>query len=130
MNTVVSLWIAAPVLGKAVILQWTVLRMKYRNELTKQLARCEQQQQATSRDIEQGEAADRATATRLGCCHASSQAALGGRAAPTQSDSRMKEALNRMLDDADASRRHPPTNGFVDTQPSPHSPHDIGLLFR
>jgi len=77
-----------------VIIPWTVLRAKYRNELTKQHARHEQQQQTTSRHIEQA-----------------------------------KDALERMLDDASASRRRLPTDGFADTQVS-HSPHDIGLLLR
>jgi len=128
MNTVINLWIAAPVLAAAVILQWTVLRTKYRNELTKQHARHEQQQQTTSRDIEQ--AKRQIGQLQLDLAAATLQVKRLSAGRPTQSDSRMKEALNRMLDDADASRRHLPTNGFADTEPSPHSPHDIGLLFR
>jgi chromosome segregation ATPase len=130
MNTVIDLWIAAPLLGTAVILQWTALRTKYRNELTKQRARHEQHQQTASRDIEQakrqiGQLQHDLAAARLQLKRLS----MSG-AAPTQSDPHMKEALNRMLDDASASRRHLPTNGFADTQPSLHSQHDVGLLFR
>jgi len=121
MNTVVNLWIAASVLGTAVILQWIVLRTKYRNETTKQRARHEQQQQIASRHIEQ-------TKRQIGQLqHDLAAATLQVKRLSAQSDSRMKEELHRMLDGADASRCLLPTNGFADTQPSPHG---IGLLFR
>ena len=105
-----------------------MLRTKYRNELTKQHARHEQQQQATSRDIEQAKRQVAQLQHDLAAGTLQVKRLSAGR--PTQSDSRMKEALSRMLDDANASRRHLPTNGFAHTRPSPHSPHDIGLLFR
>ena len=105
-----------------------MLRTKYRNELTRQHARHEQQQQATSRDIEQAKRQVGQLQHDLAAATLQVKRLSAGR--PTQSDSRMKEALDRMLDDADASRRHLPTNGFADTRPSPHSAHDIGLLFR
>ena len=124
MNTVVNLWIAAPVLGTALILQWAVLRTKYGHELTKQRDRHEQQQQTTTRDTEQAK-------WQIGKLqHDLVAATLQVKRSSTQSDSRIKDAVNRMLDDADALRRHLPTNDFADTQPSPHSQHDVDLLLR
>jgi hypothetical protein len=130
MNTVVNLWIAAPVLGTAVILQWTVLRTKYRNELTKQHARHVQQQQITSSHFEQAKRQIGQLQHDLAAARLQVKQLSMGRAAPPQSDSRVKEALNRMLDDAPASRRQLPADGFAETQPSPHSQHDIDLLLR
>ena len=101
---------------------------KYRNELTKQNVRHERQQETTSRDIEQ--AKRQLGQLQLDLAAAALQVKRLSAGRPTQSDSRMKEALNRMLDDADASQRHLPTNAFAARQPSPHSAHDIGLLFR
>jgi len=130
MNTAVSLWIAAPAFGTAVIVQWTVLRMVYRNELTKQRARRVEQQQTASRYIEQarrqiGQLQHELAAARLQVKRLSMD-----RAAPPQSDSRAKEALHRMLDDASASRPHLPPDGFAETQPLPHSQRDVDLLLR
>ncbi len=50
-------------------------------------------------------------------------------AALRQSRSRAKEALQRTLDDAEASCRHLPPNGFADTMPSPQFP-GLDMLLR
>lgn len=130
MNTVTSLWIAALGLGIAVILQWTVLRTKHRKELTKQHTRHVQQQQTASRYIEQakrqiGQLQHDLAAARLHVKRLS----MGGAAQP-QSDSRAKQALEQTLDNAPASRRQLPADGFADTRPMPHSQHHIDLLLR
>ena len=130
MNTVVHLWIAALVPATAIILQWTVLRTRHRAALTRQHARHVQQQQIASRHIEQakrqiGQLQHDLAAARLQV----KRLAISG-AAPPQSNLRAKAALERALDDAEASRRHLPPDGFAETQPSPHSPHDIDLLIR
>jgi hypothetical protein len=130
MNAVVNLWIAAPVLGTAVILQWIMLRMKHRNELTKRHARHVQQQQITTSHIEQAKRQIGQLQHDLAAARLQVKRLSMSRAAPQQSDTRAKEALERMLDDASASRSHLPTDGFADTQPSPHSRQDIDLLLR
>ena len=130
MNTVVSLWVAAPILGTAVIVQWTLLRTKHRSELSRQRARHVQQQQTTSHHAEQAKRQIGQLQHDLAAARLQVKQLSTGRAAPSQGDSRVKETLNRMLDDVSASRRHLPIDGFADTQPSPHSQHDIDLLLR
>ena len=130
MNSVVSLWLAAPVLGMAIIVQWTVLRKKHRSELARQHALHMQHQQDVSRHVEQwkrqiGQLQHDLAAARLQVKQLSM-----GRAARAQGESRVKETLDRMLDDAAASRPALPADGFAETQPSPHSRHDIDLLIR
>ena len=130
MNTVVSLWVAAPILGTAVIVQWTLLRTKHRSELSRQRARHVQQQQATSRDIEQAKRQIGQLQHDLAAARLQVKQLSTGRAAPSQGDSRVKETLNRMLDDVSASRRHLPIDGFADTQQWRHSEHNLDLLLR
>ena len=130
LNTVINLWIAAPVFGGALVLQWAVLRTKYRNGLTKQRARHVQQQQTASGHLEQakrqiGQLQDALAAARRQV----KQHTMDG-AASLQSRSRAKEALQRTLDDASALRRRLPPDGFADTLPSLQFPHDVGLLLR
>ena len=130
MNTVVSLWIAAPIIGTAVIVQWTLLRTKHRSELSTQRARHVQQQQTTSHHAEQAKRQIGQLQHDLAAARLKVKQLSTGRAALPRDDSGAKEALHRMLDDASASRRHLPTDGFAETQPSPHSQHDIDLLLR
>jgi len=76
--------IAALLLGTAVILQWSVLRTKYRNELTRQRVQHEQQQQITSRHVEQAK-------RQIGQLqHDFAAAKLQVKRLSTQSDSRIK----------------------------------------
>ena len=129
MNTIINLWIAAPVLGAAVILQWTVLRTKYRNELTKQHARHEQQQQATSRDIEQAKRQVGQLQHDLAAARLQVKRLTVVAAAPVQNTSPARKTLQRTLDDVSQSRPLP-VDGFADTRPFRHSEHDQGLLLR
>jgi len=130
MSTIVSLWIAAPVLAMTVIVLWTVLRTKHRSELTRQHARHVQQQRTTSQHIEQTKRQIGQLQHDLAAAKLQVKRLSADRASPPQGDSRVKEALNRMLDDASAARRDLPADGFAETQPSPHSQHDIDLLLR
>jgi hypothetical protein len=130
LNTVVHLWIATLILATAIILQWTVLRTKYRAALTRQHARHVQQQQIASRHIEQAKRQIGQLQHDLAAARLQVKRLSMDRASPPQSNSRAKAALELALDDAAASRRHLPPDGFAETQPSRHSTHDIGLLIR
>jgi len=130
MNTVASLWIATAILGTAVIVQWTMLRAKYRSELTKQRTRYVQAQQTASHHLEQAKRQIAQLQHDLSAARLQVKQLSASRVARRQVDPGVKEELDRMLDDADALRRHLPTNDFADTQPSPHSQHDVDLLLR
>ena len=130
MNTIVSLWVAAPVLGTALVLLWVVLRAMHRNNVTELHTRYAQQLRIADSHAQQtkqqiGQLQHDLAASRLQIKQLST-----GRAARPQGGSRAKETLERMLDDASASRRHLPIDGFADTQPSAHSERDIDLLLR
>jgi len=110
-------------------LQWSVLRGRYRSELTVQHARHQLQEQTTSQYLEQARKQiaqlqhDLAAAKLQAKQYASDDAAL------RQSRSRAKEALQRTLDDADASCRRLPPDGFADTMPSQQFP-GLDMLLR
>jgi len=130
MNTVLSLWIAGPALGIAVIVQWAVLRTKYRNELTRQHARHVQQQQTMGLHVQQakrqiGQLQHDLAAARLQVKRLTLVAAT-----PVQSDSRANKTLQSALDDAWETSRRLPVDGFADTRPFRHSQHDADLLLR
>jgi hypothetical protein len=129
MNTVVILSLVAGAWAAALALQWSVLRGRYRSELTVQRARHQLQQQTTSQSLERarkqiGQLQHDLSAARLQARrHTSDDAAL------RQSRSLAKEALQRTLDDADASRRRLPQDGFADTMPSQEFP-GVDMLLR
>jgi len=129
MNTVLSLWIAGPALGIAVIVQWAVLRTKYRNELTRQHARHVQQQQTMGLHVQQAKRQIGQLQHDLAAARLQVKRLTVVAAAPVQNTSPARKTLQRTLDDVSQSRPLP-VDGFADTRPFRHSEHDQGLLLR
>jgi len=130
MITVVSLWIAALVLGTALIVLWNALGIKHRRELNKLHTKYAQQQhlmrlhmQEAKRQI--GQLQHDLAAARLQVKRLTLVAAT-----PVQSDSRANKTLQSALDDAWETSRRLPVDGFADTRPFRHSQHDADLLLR
>ena len=129
MNTAIIFSLVALACTAAIALQWSVLRSRYRSELTVQRARHQLQEQTTSQYLEQarkqiGQLQHDLSAAKLQARrHTTDDAAL------RQSRSRAKEALERTLDDGDASRRRLPPDGFADTMPSQEFP-GVDMLLR
>lgn len=116
MNTVVSLWIAAPVVGAAVVLQWGALRTRYRNELGKLHARHMHHHQIAKGNLEQakrqiGQLQHDLAAARLQVKR------LSVAAAPGQSGAPVKRTPARALGDEAASKRRLPADGFAEARP-------------
>ena len=130
MNTLITLGSAALVCSAAVILQWAVLRTRYRNALVKQRARYLQQQQTASQHLEQARRQIGQLQHDLAAAKLQAKRHTTSDAASAQSRSRAKEALQRALEEASASWRRLPPDGFADTLPSPQFPHDADLLLR
>ena len=127
MSPVVHLWIAVLVLAAATILEWTVLRMRYRNELARQHTRHLQHQQTTSRQAEQSKQQVGQLQQDLAAARLQVKRLTVRDATPLQSRTQAKEALERMLDGASPSPRRGPPDGFADTLPSQLPP---DMLFR
>ncbi len=130
MDSLISVWIAGPTFGTAVVAQWILLRLKYRSELAKQHARHVHHHQIMSRHMEQwkrqiGQLQHDLSAARLQVKQLSA-----GRVVRPQGESWMAEALNQMLDNAAPSRPSLPPDGFAETQPSPHLQQCNDLLLR
>ena len=130
MNDLITLALAALVCSAAVIFQWAVLQTRYRNALAKQRARHLQQQQTTSQHLEQARRQIGQLQHDLAAAMLQAKRHTTSEAVPAQSRSRAKEALDRALEDAAATWRRLPPDGFADTLPSPQYPHDADLLLR
>lgn len=130
MNAIINLWIAALVLGAAIVVQWAVLRARYRRALTLRHARHMRQQQTASCQLEQVKLQVEQLQQDLAAARLQVKRLTAAGAAPSQSRARAKEALERALDDATALRHRLPPDGFADTLPSPQIPDYVGLLLR
>jgi hypothetical protein len=130
MMTVVSLWIAAPILATTIALQWTLLRAKHRNELTRLHDRQMEHQHAVSQNIEQWKRQIAQLQHDLAAARLQIKQLSRSGVARRQAESHLKAALDRMLDNEVPSRRSVPVDGFAETQPSPYSNHDGDLLLR
>ncbi|MFX5272020.1 hypothetical protein ABTD28_20065, partial [Acinetobacter baumannii] len=76
------------------------------------------QQQATSLNLEQAKRQIEQLQHDLAAARLQAKRLALSSAAPSQSRARAKEALERVLDDATASLRRLPADGFADTLPS------------
>jgi len=130
MNHNLTLWLAAMLFSAGVVLQWVVLRARYRNEIFKQRSRHQQQQQATAQQLEQakrqiGQLQHDLTAARL-----LAQRQAAGPAVPAPSPARPKAVAHSCARETPALQRTLPADGFAETLPAPQYPHDASLLMR
>jgi len=130
MSALVSLWAFAGVLGASLILQGVAMRIVHRRKAARQHAKHLQFQQTMNRQFEQtkrqiGQLQNDLAAARL-------QLRQRGRrdVASTQSRSLARQAIDRELDNASASRYSRPIDGFADTQPAPAVTQNGSLLLQ
>ena len=130
MDSVISVWIAGPTFGTAVVAQWILLRLKYRSELGKQHGQHVHHHQIMSRHMEQWKRQIGQLQHDLAAARLQVKQMSAGRVVRPQGESWMVEALNQMLDKAAPSRPSLPADGFAETQPSPHVQQRNDLLLR
>jgi biopolymer transport protein ExbB/TolQ len=130
MSTLITLALAALVCSAAVVLEWVVLRTRYQKAMAQQRARHLQQRQIASQHLEQARRQIGQLQHDLAAAKLQAKRHTTVELASAQSRSRAKEALQRALEDASATWRRLPPDGFADTLPSPQYPHDAELLLR
>ncbi len=128
MSTVLHLWIAALVFGAAGVLQWAVLRSRYRKELTKQHAKLVQHHQSWCRHTEQVKRQIAQLQHDLASARLQVKRLSTGRESQCEPD--VKDRLERALDDAAASRQGLPADGFAETRPAPYAGREAALWIR
>jgi hypothetical protein len=128
MNTIVGLWLAAPGLGTALILQWTLLRRRHRSALTKQHAKHAQQHQILIQHVQQAKRQIGQLQHDLAAARLQIKRTTPPAASQVQRDSPARNALERTLNAPSEVRRRLPTDGFADTRPFRHSDHDRNVL--
>ena len=129
MNTAIMISLGALACTAAIALQWSVLRGRYRSELTVQRARHQVHEQTTRQYLEQARKQIRQLQHDLSAAKLQAKRNATDDAALRQIRPRAKEALQRTLDDAEASCRRLPPNGFADTMPSQQFP-GLDMLLR
>jgi septal ring factor EnvC (AmiA/AmiB activator) len=128
MNTYLA--IVAVALGAALIVQGVVLRAAFRRKLAIVQARHAQAQKDANVKVEHGKRQVGRLQTELSAARLQIRR-LGKNAAPAVRDTAAaRQALERELDDATASRHSLPVDGFADTQVSAHDTEHGSLLLQ
>jgi hypothetical protein len=130
MNALVMIWTLAAVFGAALILQHALVRNAHRRRLARQQARHQQVQQTMNQQLEQTKRQIGQLQNDLAAARTQLRQLGAGDAGSAQGRSNARQALEREMDDAPASRFPLPADGFADTQPLPPDTRSASLLLQ
>lgn len=119
MSTLTTLCAFAVVLAAGLGLQGVLLRAAFRREIAKQNARHTQVQQTMVRHLEQAKRQIGHLQSEIAEARLRLKRSVRSDAGSTQRPSPARHALEREIDNASATRKFLPVDGFADTQPSP-----------